>query len=90
MLEAGRWNGRTDKEGSVKRGDRENVKKKNKKKKRVEKAGKAIKQRKTNIKEKERVQFDGTVLLSLQRNGRSRKSADWIDNKKRDEIVRKN
>lgn len=75
MLEAGRWNGRTDKEGSVKRGDRENVKKK-KKKKRIEKAGKAIKQRKTNIKEKEQVQFDGTVLLSLRWNGRSRKSAD--------------
>lgn len=33
MLEAGRWNGRTDKEGSVKRGDRENVKKKEKEKK---------------------------------------------------------
>jgi len=80
LLEAGRWNGRTDKEGSVKRGDRENVKKKKKKKKRkkkrIEKAGKAIKQRKTNIKEKEQVQFDGTVLLSLRWNGRSRKSAD--------------
>lgn len=74
MLEAGRWNGRTDKEGSVKRAERENVKKR---KKKVEKAGKAIKQRKTNIKEKEQLQFDGTVLPSLQyKDGRSRKSAD--------------
>lgn len=37
-----------------------------KKKNKVEKAREAIKQRKTNIKEKEQLQFDGTVLLSLQ------------------------
>lgn len=72
MLEAGRWNGKTDKKGSVKRGDRENVKTNKKKKKKV---GKAIKRRKTNIKGKKQVQFDGTVLLSLQWN-RSRRSAD--------------
>lgn len=43
------------------------------------------------MKEKEHLQFDGTVLLSLQWDGGSRKSADWIDNKKRDEeIIEKN
>lgn len=70
---------------------REVKEKTQKKKKKVKNAGKAIKRRKTNMKKKEHLQFDGTVLLSLQWDERSRKSADWIDNKKRDdEIVEKN